>query len=459
MDNHFEDQRRTLVAGTKFLSRNGLRTGVVGEMLGEGGQGAVYSADLDGARFALKWYHEYYLTADRGLYERLAKAVERGAPDASFLWPLELVKILDRPSFGYIMPLREPTFVCMRDLIAPPPRRVELSLEKRITLCSRIAQSFLELHASGFCYQDINFGNIFFNAERAEVLICDNDNVNIDGAEASIYGTRKFMAPEVVRREVLPCTKTDLFSMAVLFFYIIFGWHPLDGRKEATIRILDNKAENALYGTEPVFIFDPVNTSNGPISPLHDALVYRWQSLSEDLRKLFIRSFTVGLFSPDQRVLEREWQNAFSAASHAVFYCQECGYEHVASADTAKNAPIKCVRCGDVLDIPQLIVIGHNVFAVRPGQAIPMRVAYPDENSPAHAVAGVVEPHPEKAGVSGLRNTTEAIWKAGLPGQRLFSVGPQKTIRITEGMQIEFGLTRAVVAGADPAPDESATGS
>jgi hypothetical protein len=32
----------------------------------------------------------------------------------------------------------------------------------------------------------------------------------------------------VVRRQALPSTKTDLYSMAVLFFYMIFNWHPLD---------------------------------------------------------------------------------------------------------------------------------------------------------------------------------------------------------------------------------------
>lgn len=141
-----------LEPGTKFLSRNGLRTGVVGGVLGEGGQGAVYEVELERSRFALKWYHDSYVRVDEGLYQRLAKAVERGAPHRSFLWPLELVQVLGRDSFGYLMPLRDPDFVGMRDLIAPPPQRVELSLAQRITLCTHIAQSFMELHASGFCY-------------------------------------------------------------------------------------------------------------------------------------------------------------------------------------------------------------------------------------------------------------------------------------------------------------------
>ena len=30
----------------------------------------------------------------------------------------------------------------------------------------------------------------------------------------------------------LPSSRTDLFSMAVLFSYVLLGWHPLDGRRE-----------------------------------------------------------------------------------------------------------------------------------------------------------------------------------------------------------------------------------
>jgi DNA-binding helix-hairpin-helix protein with protein kinase domain len=431
--------------GSKFQSRNGMRVGVVGQVLGEGGQGIVYDVDLDGGKFALKWYHNSYIQIDTGLYTRLSKAVERGAPDNRFLWPLEIVHISDHQSFGYIMPLRDPSFVGMRDLIAPPPKRVDLSLAQRIKLCSHIAQSFLELHSSGFCYQDINFGNIFFNAKSAEVLICDNDNVNIDGADASIYGTRKFMAPEVVRREVLPSTKTDLFSMAVMFFYVVFGWHPLDGRREANIKILDAKAELLLYGAEPVFIFDTINPSNGPVESFHDAIVYRWNSLPEALRQLFVRSFTLGLFSPGQRVLENEWQNAFAAVPSAIFNCPNCDYEHVAGfAESTPPKPELCVCCTHDLSNPPTIRIGRQIFVVKPEQTIPLQ-ALGYHSAKAWESAGIIEEHPDKPGIFGLRNLMATAWKVSPPGQKQSPVPPGRTVRIIHGMQIDFGNAKGIV--------------
>lgn len=429
-----------LKAGTCVQSRNGMRSGVVGEVLGAGGQGSVYLLEMEGGVFALKWYHDHYIEIDSGLYQRLAKAVERGAPDNRFLWPLELVHIPGRTSFGYVMPLRDTKFVGMRRLIAPPPKRIELSLGQRVSVCAHIAHCFLELHASGFCYQDINFGNVFLNPDTANVLICDNDNVNIDGAEASIYGTRKFMAPEVVRREMLPSTITDLFSMAVMFFYVIFGWHPLDGRRESEIKILDTGAENKLYGSEPIFIFDSVNTANGPVEPLHNTLVYRWRSLSSDLRDLFTRSFTVGLFSAGKRVHEYEWRAAFSAAVAKAFQCRKCGYENLAELSRdGELLPAQCGYCEENPSTPAILSAGKRVVVLEGGrQVLGSQIA---DGAPETPVA-TVDAHPQQEGVLGLRNRSEETWRAEIPGYSATPIGPDKTIRLIDQLKLN-------IAGAD----------
>jgi hypothetical protein len=60
----------------------------------------------------------------------------------------------------------------------------------------------------------------------------------------------------------VPSTQTDLFSLAVLLFYMFVMHHPLEGRKELAIKCLDLPAMKKLYGTEPLFIFDPSDDSN-----------------------------------------------------------------------------------------------------------------------------------------------------------------------------------------------------
>ena len=49
-------------------------------------------------------------------------AVQIGAPSDRFLWPLESVTRSDHSGFGYLMPLREPRFKGIVDLMK---RRVD----------------------------------------------------------------------------------------------------------------------------------------------------------------------------------------------------------------------------------------------------------------------------------------------------------------------------------------------
>jgi hypothetical protein len=438
-----------LADGTQFSSRNGLRTGTVGALLGAGGQGAVYRVRYENADFALKWYHPYYVQIDTGLESRLARAVERGAPDPRFLWPLELIEIPGEASFGYLMGLRQASYVGMKDLIAPPPQRVELSLSQRLQVCGHIAHCFLQLHSRGLCYQDINFGNIFLDPEQADVLICDNDNVNVEGADASIYGTRKFMAPEVVRREVLPSTNTDLFSMAVMFFYVVFGWHPLDGRREAETHIMNADAEMQLYGTQPLFIFDEGNNANGPVSPMHDALVYRWRSISPELRALFQRSFTGGLFAPGSRVLEWEWRAAFAGNFGRSFGCQQCGYENLVglgSDDTLE--PQRCGYCDSSPGAPPVLHSGRQLAALLAGGSLTLGqlTGEADDRRPFARI----DAHPQQAQVLGLRNLSEQTWRAEIPGYSATPIEPGKTIRLLNGLTIDVpGMQARVVNPQD----------
>ncbi len=432
----------SLKQGDLFESLNGHRRGTVGDFLGQGGQGAVFRADFGTGVYAIKWYHNHYIEIDANLKDRLERAIARGAPDHRFLWPLELVFQPGQPhSYGYVMGLRPSEFRSIRELLAPPPNRINLSLEKRFFVCWQIADSFLSMHANGFCYQDINFGNFFIHPSTGQVMICDNDNVNVDGGEASVYGTRKFMAPEVVRRETTPNSRTDLYSMAVLFFYVLIGWHPLDGKREADAQILTPDAEQALYGTDPLFIFDADNDSNGPVSPLHDMLVCRWNTLPPTLRDLFQQAFGTGLENPNERVIEKDWLKAFDACQRAVFNCEDCRFEHVFAPELGKNDQISCAYCSEQINVPATFRFGNKCIAL----TIDSVVALTDLGNPNanrwESVAVVVA-HPTKPGVLGMRNTTADPWRVESADGVVTLVSPGKTVLLADRLQIEIGQHR-----------------
>ncbi len=238
-------------------------------------------------------------------------------------------------------------------------RRIAPSFRALTTAGLDLAHSFLQLHAKGLCYRDISFGNVFFEPDTGDILICDNDNVTVDGtASASVLGTPRFMAPEIVRGEALPSSQTDLFSLAVLLFYMFMVHHPLEGKKEASIKCFDLPAMTQLYGVAPVFVFDPADKSNRPVPGYHDNALAYWPLYPQFVRDLFTRSFTDGLRDPQHgRVRESEWRAALVRLRDAIVYCPRCSVQNFYDAETlqASGQPALCWSCANPIGLPPRI--------------------------------------------------------------------------------------------------------
>ena len=242
------------------LVRSG-RTATLVRLIGEGSQGAVFEAVAsDGERLAAKWYLPRSGTeGQRGL---IVDLVERGAPDERFLWPLEMISSTTTDGFGYVMPLRPDSYAGLAEMLTG---KVDVAFSVVCRLSVELADTFLRLHTEGLCYRDISFSNVFFDPATGRPLICDNDNVGVDGRSMTgVLGTRRFMAPEIVRRDANPSARTDLYSLSVLLFYVLVMGHPLLGKRELAFECWDDLAESELFGRAPLFVFDPADPSNAP---------------------------------------------------------------------------------------------------------------------------------------------------------------------------------------------------
>jgi len=407
-------------------------------LLGSGGQGEVYQCQLGGQPTALKWYYPHYLQNDRSLRSRLQNAIHLGTPNTKFLWPIELVSAEGIPGFGYVMPIRHPRYKGLNDLMMG---RLDPSFRAITTACLQLTDSFLEIHAKGFCYRDISFGNVFFDPSTGDVLICDNDNVVENGkTEGGILGTPRFMAPEVVRNEALPSTETDLFSLAVLLFYLLTISHPLEGAKEANIRCLDAPAMNKLYGTEPVFIFDPQDTSNRPVPGIHDNPLAYWPIYPQFLQNLFIRAFTAGMNNVDQRIRESEWRSAMIKLRDSILYCHSCGSENFYDGDKLQQmggASPSCWSCDQTLKIPPRIRIDQSVIMLnRDTQLFPHHLgnAYQFDRPVAE-----VSRHPTNPNIWGLKNLSSTRWTITTAEGNMKNIEPNQSLTLAVGTKINFG--------------------
>jgi DNA-binding helix-hairpin-helix protein with protein kinase domain len=395
---------------------------------------------------AVKWYFPDYLGRDTRLRERIEKAVQIGAPSDRFLWPLEVVSALDDTGFGYIMPLREARF---KGIVDRMKCRVDPSFRAIATSGFDLAHSYLQLHAKGLCYRDISFGNVFFDPDTGDVRICDNDNVDVDGQPGGVNGTPRFMAPEIVRGEAAPSTQTDLFSLAVLLFYLLMMHHPLEGRKESSIHSLDLPAMKKLYGDEPVFIYDPHDASNQPVAGYHDNALRNWPIYPKFMRDMFIRAFTDGIRDPQNgRVRESEWRVAMVRLRDALYYCGSCGAENLYDADALQvsgGAPGACWRCKKPTKLPYRIRIGKTVVILNHDTRL-----YPhhvDGNRMYDFSAPVAEVarRPNNPDVWGLKNLSGEKWVCTATSGALQAVEPGRSVSLTPGSRINFGGTEGEI--------------
>lgn len=289
------------------ITLNGSEQLVVKDLLGEGGQGTVYLVELNKKRYALKVYKNE-VSAD--FRYNLKNNIEKGSPSDAFLWPKKLADFANG-KLGYLMELRPDNFISFISYLTGK----NAFINKRIMLkwCVELCTAFKRLHELGYSYQDLNDGSFFFDPNTGELLICDNDNVTADKKNLGILGKMRYMAPEIVRGEMMPDVHSDRFSLAVILFMAMCLGNPYEGERLKHYDIVDEKAEYEMYGSNPVFVYHKTNKSNRPIRGYHSSVLKRWAYLPLYIKEAFHRTFVDGLSDREnERTTELEWLKLLS---------------------------------------------------------------------------------------------------------------------------------------------------
>lgn len=417
--------------GMIMTSESGNKYKVI-SLLGAGGQGEVYDVECNGKHNAMKWYFKGSATARQK--KMLDNIIAKGSPDSSFLWPMELIVPNQGSLFGYIMPLRPKSYKSIVDLMK---KRVNPSFYVICRTAFNLTKGYQKLHGMGAKYQDISFGNLFFDPDTGDVLICDNDNVSFDNSKpGGVLGTPGFMAPEIVRGEKRPSRETDRYSLSVLLFYLFMVNHPLEGRLEANIKCMDYAARVKLYGTDPVFIFDPDNKTNRPVKGIHDNANIYWPMYPEKLRKMFTKAFTVGLTEPNKRITEPEWMNLFANMMSGMLKCS-CGARNFYDEELEKNgAAHVCWHCQQAVPVPAKIVIGKNIVILNVGTKLLHHHLYGDYDM--DTVVGSVVQNPKNPALWGIRNEDEVNWTYEKSDGTQIPIEIGRSAGIAKGVKIIF---------------------
>lgn len=403
----------------------------VQSFIAEGGQGKVYLVDYCGQKKALKWYKKGSLGENpTAFYENIKQNAMRGTPSPEFLWPLDITEWEDG-TFGYIMDLRPEGYYEVTEFMLCHQRFK--SYKTIIDAALSIVSAFRILHNAGYSYQDLNDGNFFINPQNGKVLICDNDNVAPDRIETGIIGKPRYMAPEIVLGKTKPNSLSDRFSMSLILYILFCLNHPLEG-KRYLVSALTPSLQEKLYGSEPLFMMDEDDDSNGPDSVIHKNSIMVWKCLPQYMKEIFQTAFSQKAFNkPSARPREIDWLNALTRFRSEILSCS-CGNEIF----TQNGRVNKCEQCGKMMNVPfKLVLSSYSIPAVRDSRIFRCQLGVCDEKAALEPVAHVICKK-NSPNTLGIKNKSGKYWNA------VTSKGVDRRVAPDEVIPLKDGITFTV---------------
>jgi DNA-binding helix-hairpin-helix protein with protein kinase domain len=300
---------------------NGVRYELM-ELLGRGGQGAVYA--VKGGRLAVKLVAGHSQWDRERLRNQITHVRRLPIGELSLSKPLEMLR---PPHTGYVMELIT-GMVPIRTLLTPPkgePAGVEWymrtgGLRRRLLVLSRAAHTLAQLHGKGLAYSDPSPTNIFISEDPsfAEVWFVDTDNLRYEsspGTHAGVY-TPSYGAPELVQGKSGVTTLTDVHAFAVIAFQVLSLAHPFIGNY---VNEGDPELEEQAFAGLIPWVDDVADDRNRASFGIPREWV-----LSSRLKEAFEQTFGAGRVTPSKRPGAAEWAERLFAAADATIPCTEC---------------------------------------------------------------------------------------------------------------------------------------
>lgn len=418
--------------GDKIKIQTGGEATVLQE-LGSGGQGTVYKVSYNGNEYALKWYHK---PSEAKFYDNLKHNIEKGSPSPYFLWPLFLTEKDKEGCFGYLMEVRKPEYREFSDFLLAKVQfqTVSAMIEAGIKICI----SFRMLHSAGYSYQDLNDGNFFINPANGDVLICDNDNIAPADANLGILGKCRYMAPEIVTGKSLPNTQSDRFSLSVILFLLLFNNHPLEGEAVSNCPCMTEKHEKKFYGTSPVFLYDPNDSSNRPVKGIHINVIDLWKQFPDYVQDIFTDQFSKKTMQePGRRITEKEWlEKVLLRMRHELVHCPSCKSEVFADVEQDQ---FECADCHYRTKRMPIIQSGKYKIAVEKDKVIYQYVTN-EQKLLINTPTAIVVESKKTPGLFGLKNLTKEVWTLTTKSGATRLINPGEAAPLLVGNLISFGF-------------------
>jgi DNA-binding helix-hairpin-helix protein with protein kinase domain len=294
----------------------------LGDLLGSGGQGAVYA--VEGSRLAVKILLNRGADHREALRNQLMHVRRLPLDQLSLAKPYETLR---PPHVGYVM--ERLTDMEAVESLARPSDGTEASIDwyqrggglrRRLHLLGRAAKILSGLHGRGLVYSDLSPHNVFVSKDPRlhDVRFIDTDNLvyeSAPGMQQGIY-TPGFGAPEIVSGESGVTSLSDAYAFAIVAFNVLTLVHPFIGD---LVNDGEPELEEQAYAGQLPWIDDPGDDQNRASFG-----VPREWVLSPRLVEIFQRTFGPGRANRMERPGAGEWAEHLFNAADAAIRCPAC---------------------------------------------------------------------------------------------------------------------------------------
>ena len=445
--------------------------------LAGGGQGDVYEVEYEGEKKALKWY-------------------KKDAPDVSLLQfalpnvcklKMRIPELVLPEAFttecddgwGYLMellPIGE-KYYSLEDYLPHVtviqkhklPKVTFSSSAAKIDACIRLVNAIRTLHNHGYTYVDLSGTNLYIDPCSGDIRLTDCDSIFTSGTEIRTVGTSGYAPPEVVDKHwwanepmtgrikrngiygIVCNPNSTRFSLSVILFKILCGYHPLEVPSFWTIPVVTNDWFKKIYGLDAKFVFEGWDNHSGEsmfskdpafmrvpdyVKDSFEDLESRGNLLPNEMKTIFCKAFSYNsIKNSNMRPRETEWLKALAQYRSSYAKCI-CGNDLFLN----NLDHVICSSCGQQIDVHQLTIGSNDPLPVARGSRIyQCQIRFCGAKGALYPFASVVS-KPNDVNFVGLRNMTSCKWDVVTPNGEVQNVESREVVPFAKGTIIKcFG--------------------
>jgi serine/threonine protein kinase len=233
----------------------------------------------------------------------------------------------------------------------------EYLLKKRFQIIAFMFNALENIHIHGLIFTDLSPNNIMVHKDKNNLVFIDTDNMRKrDDPYTGVLGTDGYMAPEIyhfvdtrlaekleeknikIENNMISAankisTDSDIFSAAIIAFELLTLQHPFVGDK-AEYGTAEEETESRHCKTNYILHRNGSNQcSTNPFIGLFE----KNQIVTDEVSKLFYKTFVDGKNQPRLRPTAFEFCDSFNKALDLVIKCPHCGVDILYRGEVQNN--------------------------------------------------------------------------------------------------------------------------